>query len=159
MIKPSWLVKAYAHEGLTEVPGKENNPTIVKWLTELKAWWKDDLTPWCGTFMAHCFGGYPLPKHWYRAKDWLNWGIALENPAYGCIVVFNRAGGGHVGLVTGVDQLGRLLVIGGNQKDKVSVAPFNRDRVAGYRWPVSNLKPNYKLPVINSDDKSSNNEA
>ncbi len=53
----------------------------------------------------------------------------------GCVVVFERAGGGHVGLVVGETAGGRLLVLGGNQGDAVSVAAFQRERVVAYRWP------------------------
>jgi uncharacterized protein (TIGR02594 family) len=52
VIEPHWLPIARKYIGLTEIPGKAHNPTILRWLTELKAWWKDDETPWCGTFVA-----------------------------------------------------------------------------------------------------------
>lgn len=138
-----WLVEARRHLGLRELPGAPTEPTIARWLKELKAWWSEDATPWCGTFAAHCIKaqGLALPTHWYRAKDWLNWGEVLTDPAEGCIVVFNREGGGHVGFVIGRDLRGRLLVIGGNQGDAVSVAPFEFSRVAGYRWPTGATVP------------------
>jgi len=162
-IKPPWLSEAEKHIGLKEVPGAGNNPTIVKWLTELKAWWRDDLTAWCGTFVAHCLrvANLSIPKHWYRASAYLDWGIKLDRPAYGCIVIFSRVGGGHVDIVVGRDELGRLVGIGGNKSDKVGVTPFAKDRIpSGYRWPSdSPLVPDYNLPLISSTAKSSTNEA
>lgn len=133
----AWIMEARKHIGLAEVAGKAHQPVIVRWLAELKAWWRDDETPWCGVFVAHCcrVAGRDLPKHWYRAKDWLNVGRRLDAPAYGCIVVFERKGGGHVGFVVGQDARGNLLVLGGNQGNRVSVAAFPRSRVAGYVWP------------------------
>lgn len=162
MVKPDWLIEAEKHIGLKEVPGVGNNPTIVKWLTKLKAWWRNDLEPWCGTFAAWSLlaAGIPAPSAWYRAKAYLNWGNALAAPAYGCIVVFTRTGGGHVGFVVGRDEHGRLMVLGGNQsQDRVSIAPFEQSRVAGYRWPRGTIEPSYSLPIITSTAPASSNEA
>lgn len=162
MIEPHWLTAARKYLGLTEIPGKQHNPTIIRWLRELKAWWSDDETPWCGTFVAVAFreSSLPLPQHWYRARAWLEWGIPLPHPALGCVVVFARAGGGHVGFVVGEDQQGRLLVLGGNQGNRVSVAPFDKTRVLGYRWPSdAALAPRVPPPRLVSLGPSSRNEA
>jgi uncharacterized protein (TIGR02594 family) len=158
---PAWVMMAKKYLGLKEVPGKENNPTIVLWLIQMKAWWRDDATPWCGTFVDNCFreAGIAVPAAGYRAKAWLNWGRKLEAPAFGCVVVFNRQGGGHVGFVVGRDARGRLIVRGGNQGDMVSDAPFDTARVAGYRWPLEGPEPEYGLPLILSSAPSSTREA
>lgn len=162
MTPPKWLDIARRYVGLAEIPGKAHNPTISRWLRDLRAWWSDDETPWCGTFVAAVFreAGYSLPQHWYRAKAWLDWGVKLDQPAFGCVVVFERSGGGHVGYVVGRDQLGRLLVLGGNQGNKVSVAPFQTDRLAGYRWPIEAIMdPRVAPPRLASNQASSTNEA
>jgi len=132
-----WIVEALNCIGTTEIKGLKHNSKILGWLQSLRAWWSDDETPWCGTFAAHCIktAGLSLPKHWYRAKDWLNWGAPISVPAHGCIVVFDRKGGGHVGFVVGKDKLGNLLVLGGNQGDAVNIRAFPITRVSGYRWP------------------------
>jgi uncharacterized protein (TIGR02594 family) len=109
---------------------------IAGWLGRLKAWWADDETPWCGTFVAAMMEPWaPLPKHWYRARAWLDWGVPLEHPEVGCVVVFERQGGCHVGFVVGRDLANNLLVLGGNQGNRVSIAAFPRERVLGYRRP------------------------
>ena len=138
MIEPDWLTEARKHIGLREIPGAPTDPTIARWLKSLKAWWTDDATPWCGTYCAAVMQatGLPIPKHWYRAKGWLDWGVPIDDADLGCIVVFERQGGGHVGFVVGRDRANNLLVLGGNQGDAVSVAAFGRDRVVGFRWPV-----------------------
>lgn len=163
MITLPWLEEAKRHVGVAEVPGKEHSPIIAGWLQGLRAWWLDDETPWCGVFVAHCFrtAGLELPKHWYRAKGWLEWGAVLSPlPVVGCVVVFERQGGGHVGIVVGRDQEGRLMVLGGNQGNKVTVAPFDQVRVVGYRWPPGVLPPvPAPLPVIKSSGGVSTNEA
>ena len=163
MNEPGWLKAARGHIGVTEIKGPKHNPTIVSWLRKLRAWWKDDETPWCGVFVAACMdrAGYSLPKNWMRAKDWLNWGDPLGGPVYGCVVVFGRPGGGHVGFAVGEDENGRLLVLGGNQGDAVKISPFDYSRVIGYRVPKGYAIPvqNYKLPTIKSDQETSKNEA
>jgi uncharacterized protein (TIGR02594 family) len=160
MIKPKWLELAEKHIGLKEVPGKGNNPKIINWLATLNAWWRNDLEPWCGTFTGAMFreAGVAIPKAWYRAKAWLDWGVVLSAPVYGCVVVFTRDGGGHVGIVVGHDAKGRLMVLGGNQKDAVSVAPFERARVAGYRYPAGYNYTHEELPLYDSSAVSSTNE-
>lgn len=162
-IDQKWLTVARKYVGLREIPGKEHNPTILRWLKELHAWWYEDETPWCGTFVAAVMRetGYVLPKAWYRARAWLEWGTVLNAPVFGCVVVFARVGGGHVGFVVGRDKQGRLLVLGGNQSNRVSVAPFGTDRVLGYRWPLEALTaPKIPPPLLASNGApSSANEA
>jgi predicted glycosyl hydrolase (DUF1957 family) len=71
-------------------------------------------------------------------------------------VVFSRPPNpwsGHVGFVVGIDVKARLMVLGGNQRDKVSIAPFDRE-VLGYRWPmgVPEVPRDYwELPLLDAD--------
>lgn len=160
-VEPSWLTTARSYIGLAEIPGKQHSPTIINWLIRLKAWWRDDEVPWCGTFVAACFSQAEivLPKHWYRAKDWLNWGITMTVPTVGCVVVYERTGGGHVGFVVGQDARGYLQTLGGNQLNRVSIAPFDRSRVLGYRWPAGEVVTAAPLPFLDSNGQPSTNEA
>lgn len=158
----AWIAAARAKIGIKEVAGVGNNPRIVEWLKKLRSAWLDDSVPWCGTFVAECLreSGFAYPSTWYRAKDYLNMSIKLDRPAYGCIVVFNRVGGGHVGFVVGRDKRGNLMVLGGNQSDAVNIKPFALDRVAGYRWCSQYpLAERFNLPLLDSDGKVSENEA
>lgn len=146
MSDPAWVVEARKDIGLRELPGAPTAPRIQRWLSDLGAWWRDDETPWCGAAVAAwmraaCVG--PLPRFWMRAQAWADWGQPLAVPAHGCVVVFSRNGGGHVGLVVGRDAQGRLLVLGGNQGDAVNVRAFGQDRVLAYRWP-----PGQPLPAL-----------
>jgi uncharacterized protein (TIGR02594 family) len=148
--KPPWLIIAEQYIGLREIPGEPTAPIIARWLQQLGAWWNDDETPWCGVAMAAWMqeAGIVVPDAWYRAKAWTTWGVPLEAPSLGCVVVFTRKGGGHVGLVVGTDQQGRLLVLGGNQGDAVSVAAFSTERVIAYRWPDDiSLLATSSLPI------------
>lgn len=160
--EPPWLDTAREYIGLSEIPGTGTNSTIRAWLERLKAWWRDDETPWCGAFVAYCMdvNAFAIPKYWMRARDWANWGRELMTPIPGCIVVFSRQGGGHVGFVVGKDADDRLLVLGGNQGNRVSIATFTRDRVLAYRWPTEQpLLGNAWLPTLSSAGKPSTNEA
>lgn len=161
--EPAWLAEARRHIGVREIKGPKHNSVIVGWLRALKAWWADDETPWCGVFVAHCIAhcGYGLPKHWYRAKAWLDWGVAIADPVVGAVVIFERAGGGHVAFVAGRDSAGNLVCIGGNQGDMVKASPFSRSRVVGYRIPHDMALPAMPrpLPLIASTGPLSSNEA
>jgi uncharacterized protein (TIGR02594 family) len=161
MIEPPWLTIARADIGLAEIPGKAHAPKIQQWLRELRAWWDDDETAWCGVAVAAWFKaiGEPLPKHWYRARGWLEWGVPLAGPTLGCVVVYERGGGGHVGLVVGRDMTGRLLTLGGNQGNRVSIAPFEPMRVLGYRWPFNRMVSGEPLPRFVNSEAASRMEA
>ena len=93
--------------------------------------------PWCSGFCCAMFEDVGIRSaRTDGAKNWLNWGKGLESPVDGCIVVFTRSGGGHVGFVTGEDNQGNLLVLGGNQGDAVNIKSFSKTRVTGYRYPL-----------------------
>lgn len=159
-----WIMEAKKHLGLKEIPGPKHNTTIQGWLSKLNAWWKDDETPWCGVFVAHCFrtASMQLPKDWMRAKEWANnWGTRLNTPAAGCVVVFERTGGGHVGFVIGQTANNEIVVLGGNQGNMVSLSKFPKERVFGYFWPRDfNLQnPPITLPVMTLSGSVSTNEA
>lgn len=149
-----WIKEAYKHIGLKEIPGKEHNKTIQNWLRELKAWWDDDETPWCGVAVAHCVktANLTYPKMYMRALAWNEYGVELKEPKPGCIVTFTRSGGGHVGFVVGTAANGDLVVLGGNQGNAMSLAKFPKSRVSSYRWPAGYPLPgsDVQLQVINN---------
>ena len=165
--EPRWLPYARTFVGLREIPGKTHAPQVTKWLRQMRAWWDDDETPWCGVFVDGVLRDLNIPtaKASYRARAWLDWGTPIVKPTMGAVVVFNggakRAGAGHVGFVVGVDLLGRIMVLGGNQANAVNIAPFARDRVLGYRWPTTEPLPmQVSLPLLASNGTpSSENEA
>lgn len=135
---PKWLDVARGYRNLREAPGAANNPVIVNWLIALKAWWRDDATPWCGTFVAHCMkeSGLSIPKNWFRAKEWALWGIPVpfNQLAPGAVLVFERKGGGHVGFYVGEDAT-HFHVYGGNQSDAVNTMRLEKSRCVAARWP------------------------
>ena len=91
------------------------------------------------------------------------WGRKLDKPVPGAVVVFWRGSrqgtSGHVGFVTGFDQHGNVMCLGGNQSNAVNIKPFSTDRVIGYYWPHGVPLPGEKLATVVSDGKLSTNEA
>lgn len=162
----AWMIEAKKHLGLKENTSKtDHNPTILKWLKSLGAWWQEDETPWCGTFVAWCLktAGITYPKHWYRALDYVNYGSKLAKPAYGCVAIKTRSGGGHVCFVAGRDsKTGKLVCIGGNQSNMVCYALYNESDFQEFRWYGKTNKPaesRYKLPVLSGITSTKVNEA
>lgn len=160
--EPDWLTHAGQDLGKRETLGPNDAPWLrAMWASLSGSWLLGQ--PWCGGAVAHWMAqsGIQYPKHYYRAKAWLDWGSTLTAPLVGAVVVFDRKGGGHVGLIVGKDTRGRLMVLGGNQGDAVSIAPFDMARVLGYRWPIERLAmlPTGGLPIVASAGESSMNEA
>lgn len=160
MADPAWLVEAKKHIGTKEVPGARHNSKILGWLSKLKAWWNEDETPWCGTFVAHCLQevGLPVSKNWFRAKDWATYGSNLRSThvAPGAILVFAREGGGHVGFYTGEDNA-YFYVLGGNQANSVNEMRIAKTRCVAIRWPEG--QPVTGSPVRRRGGTVSGNEA
>ena len=155
MREPPWVVEGRRWIGVAEIPGAGHEPKIQAWIRSLRGWWSDDETPWCGVFAAHCMrmAQIQLPKHWYRAKAWMEWGIELEEPLIGSVAIFDRRGGGHVGFVVGRIAPGVLAILGGNQGNQVSIAGFSRPPIA-YRWPLeytwAQVDYHKQLPIISA---------
>lgn len=162
MITVTWLDEARKYIGLKEIQGERHEPKILQWWKAIRrSGIKSDEVPWCAAFVGGCLEAVGIVSSRYEsAKSYLTWGQELAAPVYGCIVVFERSGGGHVGFVVGEDSTGgRLMVLGGNQHDMVSIAPFDRTRVAGYRWPSAIPLPGEALPQLASAQASSQEEA
>lgn len=157
-----WMDTAAGLIGLEEYAGSSNNKKIVAWADDVgvEDTYTADSIPWCGLFVAYCFvhnnmkaSSAPL---W--ALSWNNWGEKLSSPVYGCVLVFKRDGGGHVGFAVSQDA-DYFHVLGGNQSDMVSVTKIAKSRCVGYRWPSGFDGPKKKLPTKKFDGKVSTNEA
>jgi uncharacterized protein (TIGR02594 family) len=140
-----WLAVARDLVGVREAAGSANNPVIIDWAREEGGWverfYTGDDIPWCGLFVGHCLQSVGLvgPKNPLSALAWADWGVALaqDSLCLGAVLVFKRAGGGHVGFYVGEDEDGAALhVLGGNQADRVSVTHISRARLFAARWPM-----------------------
>lgn len=141
---PAWLSAARAKLGTREAAGAANSPTIMGWAKKLGSKvlgmvYNADSVPWCGLFVATCLAedGIPAAPIAVRAKAWATWGFGLPDDRLspGAVLVFERAGGGHVGFYVGEDKTS-YHVLGGNQGDRVSVMRIEKGRCVARRWPI-----------------------
>lgn len=144
---PKALLEALKWHGLREVPGPASSPVIMGWAKAVGAasYYPSDATPWCALFLSYCLkqGGYPLSADPLRALSWLRWGTPApgNRPALGDIMVYERAGGGHVTFYVGEDAT-HFYCLGGNQGDSVCIAGFPKVRaVTVRRCPWRNGQP------------------
>lgn len=138
MTELSYVAIARRDIGLKEIKGPQHAGRIVEALRQLKAWWKDDETPWCGVILAAWMkeANLPYPKEYYRALAWKDYGVQSDIQ-YGAIAVLTRKGGGHVGIVTAAtSDLKYVRLLGGNQGDSVSESWFPLERISAFRMPV-----------------------
>jgi uncharacterized protein (TIGR02594 family) len=135
---PAWVVEARRHIGQAEIPGRAENGWIVSlWRAIKRGGIKSEDVPWCAAFVGACLEAVGIVSTRFEsAASYATWGRALPHPVDGCIVVFSRKGGGHVGFCVGTNMAGDLLILGGNQSDAVNIRAFPRDRVTAYRWPA-----------------------
>jgi uncharacterized protein (TIGR02594 family) len=162
-----WYDVALANIGVAEIKGPQHSPTIMGWIQMIGARAlgiavKDDETAWCGTFTAMCIlrglPGEPLPPIVVRAKSWEKFGIPLLNGSLGCVVVFDREGGGHVGFYAGEDAT-HIHVVGGNQGNRVSRMRLEKGRLTAYRWPSTVPRPTTGPLRLNAAGEISRDES
>lgn len=148
-MEPVWLTEARKRLGVREIPGPKHSPIIMGWIKKLGAKVlgivvTDDETPWCGTFVASVMSdcGFKPPAIAVRASSWALWGAPLPRPTLGCVLTFNRTGGGHVGFYVGEDDTA-YHVLGGNQSNAVTITRIDKSRLqtGGARWPSTAAYP------------------
>lgn len=142
-----WIDTAMMFIDLHEIKGNEHDPDILQMWKDIKRGGiKDDETPWCAAFVGSCLERNNIKSTRFEsAKSYLDWGVKLDKPIFGCVAIFNRKGGGHVGFVVG-KQGDSLLILGGNQSDAVNIKAFSKSTVVGYRFPIGWAIDNEELP-------------
>ena len=137
--------------GLSEVPGMVDNPAVLAMLQRKNPWAKHDEVPWCAAFVDHCLWvtGHETTGS-LRARSFIECGkriwtagdsdtARLDLPKVGDIAVITRGGGkqpgpdvieaqGHVGFFVAM-QRDRVVILGGNQGNKVSIRKYARSRL------------------------------
>jgi uncharacterized protein (TIGR02594 family) len=71
------------------------------------------------------------------ASSFARYGQRVSGPQVGAIAVMGRRGGGHVGVVSGIDARGNPIVVSGNNGNRVREAPISRGRIYAYVVPTS----------------------
>ena len=90
---------------------------------------------WCGAFMdmvlkrtGHSGGGN-------LASAYTHYGQRVSGPQVGAIAVMGRRGGGHVGVVSGVDPNGNPIIVSGNHNHTVAESVYPAGRISAYVLP------------------------
>jgi len=90
---------------------------------------------WCGAFMdlvlkrtGHNGGGN-------LASAYARYGTRVSGPQVGAIAVMGRRGGGHVGVVSGIDPNGNPIIISGNHNRTTAESVYPRTRISAYVLP------------------------
>lgn len=126
--------------GMKEIPGVDHNPEIIAMFAKVgHSWVKDDETAWCAAFAGWAMelaGVKSTGK--LNAKSYMTWGNPVD-PAEaqeGDIVVFSRGNPsgwqGHVGFYVG-RKGDKILVLGGNQSNAVTIAEYPASRLLAVR--------------------------
>jgi uncharacterized protein (TIGR02594 family) len=92
---------------------------------------------WCARFVNFVLKRVGQPGTGSdAAKSFAHYGRRISGPQYGAIAVLTRNGGGHVGIVTGVDRNGNpILIAGNNGRRKVGISVYPKRRVIAYVMP------------------------
>jgi uncharacterized protein (TIGR02594 family) len=93
---------------------------------------------WCARFMnmvlersGHSGTGSDM------ARSFASYGQRVSGPQIGAIAVMSRRGGGHVGVVSGIDASGNPILVSGNNGNRVREAPTPRGRIYAYVMPTN----------------------
>ena len=137
--EPVWMRVAIAECGVRRFPVGETNPRIVEYNNQTNLVGYDDKISWCSSFINWCLAGAGIRgTRSALARSWLDWGVTLESPIYGCVTVLTRddpaSWKGHVGFYLRHDE-GFIYLLGGNQLDEVRELAYPLASVLGYRWP------------------------
>jgi len=133
--------------GIREIEGTASNPHVLAMFRLDANWPQGDDVAWCSAFMNYVAWLLRLPRSKsLRARSWLLVGRAIElteaEPGFD-VVILKRGGGnqpgpevieaqGHVGWYAGTEG-DRVLLLGGNQSDSVSIGRYPAGRILGIR--------------------------
>jgi uncharacterized protein (TIGR02594 family) len=144
---------AQRYVGIAELVGDaKNHPLIVWWLSLCGLKDSKDETAWCSAFVNGIAWELRLPRSKSAAaRSWLAVGrvINVDEAEVGFdVVVLKRGQGtqpgpdvvaapGHVGFYAGRSSGGKVLVLGGNQGNAVSLEAFEEKAILGVRRLVA----------------------
>ena len=151
---PPWLATMREISGTREYTGGADNPVILEWARfigekypEMRSYcaqYDHDAIAWCGLTVAYCMAkngirpvfGKSENKRFLWADAWRAFGVRLDKPKLGCVMVFARNGGGHVALYEG-EEGNDYLIRGGNQSDAVNLMRMQKSKFTAAIWPAT----------------------
>jgi len=88
------------------------------------------------------FHGYGAETHRpcrrrQSGRAYASYGSRVSGPQVGAIAVMRRGGGGHVGVVSGIDPNGNPIIVSGNHNRTVAESVYPRSRITAYVMPGS----------------------
>jgi len=137
--------------GTKEVSGHVDNPQVMAWLTADSTWPQNDEVPWCSGFVNWVCKIFRVTRSKsLRARSWLGVGtpVTLECAKQGWDVCIFKRGGtnqpgpevldapGHVAFFSAhnpSEEYNWVYVLGGNQRDEVSVSRYPVSQLLGIR--------------------------
>ena len=138
--QPPWMDVLWDQLGVAEWLGPgESNPAIEAYQNSVAEDGTPDDIAWCSSCVNWLIEQAGIRGTDSRAaRSWLDWGVTLTTPAYGCVCVLWRVSPedwrGHVGIFLG--YIGQdVLLWSGNDNNRVTVRRYPEARVLGYRWP------------------------
>lgn len=133
-----WMSVARSQMGV-----REPNP-IIRLYHKAANFIGDFRDSWCSSALCWVFEKCGMVStNSPAARSWLNWGIKLERPVYGCVVIYSRgirSWQGHTHLFV-YQNGGKFYGLGGNQQNEFNVKGYDAKRALGFRWPKG-----YPLP-------------
>lgn len=159
-MKPRYIVEAEALLGQKEIHGRLANEKI-------KELYKDaghpeiisDEVPWCAAFVSACLARANQPHtdtllaRDYRSEGWLKNAVDFgKKPQLYSIGVMARGQSkweGHVGFVVKFDK-DNVWLLGGNQRDSVSVMKFPKASFLGFSAPKEKAMDVAPMALIDS---------
>lgn len=136
-----WLEEAWREFGQGERDGAAENTRIVALFRDAgHPEIASDEVAWCAAFCGACLerAGVRSTRS-LLARSYLAWGETLDDPRMGAVAVFSRGSDpsqGHVGFWLGETD-DAVVLLGGNQKNAVSVTRYPKSRILGLRWPTA----------------------
>jgi uncharacterized protein (TIGR02594 family) len=158
-----WVSEVRACTGVDEVPGSADSPIIMAWRMDIShafpemasytAGYTGDDIAWCGFGLAGAMArsGIKPPynpsddtESYLWALSWAAWGQRLPAPKVGCVMVFEREGGGHVAILEKLEGW-TAWIRGFNQSDTVNVTTRAMDSsfvaaVWPEGWPLVDIE-------------------
>jgi uncharacterized protein (TIGR02594 family) len=151
MSEPRWLKIAERYDGHRRWPGSLDPPLGLRWWNAIRSSFsRRDRSPPSARFVDGALEAAEIDSP--RAglpHAYLHWGRRLVSPVPGCIVIFDRGRGTHVGIVVNSDEPDRMDVIGVFRRGKVAISAVSLVRVIGLRWPPGETLPTgTDLPAV-----------
>lgn len=146
---PPWLERARvdAQLGVLEVAGNEHHPRILEFHSHTTLHATTDEVAWCASSVC-CWleESDRRSTRSARARSFLGWGVKLAEPLFGCICIVTRGRGrqpgpedhtakGHVGILIDMPTPHEMVLLAGNQNNKVCERTFELERLLGWRMP------------------------